>query len=144
MVLLRCDEQHLEDRLLRADRDGFTIIEIMLAVLLLSFVVMGFQAVTGEIIHFSAQSNRESEALQLVEDRLELVRMHPGYADLDTVYAGVESDIGGHAGFTRTTVVSDAADTLISGIVTYKRITVTVDAAGLQSTISRTISVAAP
>ena len=31
------------------NREGFTIVEILLAVVLLSFVVMGFQAVTGEI-----------------------------------------------------------------------------------------------
>lgn len=130
--------------LLTSDREGFTIVEIMLAVLLLSFVVMGFQAVTGEIIHFSARSNRQNVAVQLVEDRLELIRMHPGYDDLATTYAGTETTIADHSGLARATAVVDVADTLVWGIAYYKQITVTVSGSGLDDDVSRTISVAAP
>lgn len=126
------------------NREGFTIVEILLAVLLLSFVVMGFQAVTGEIVHYSARSNRESVAMQLVEDRLEMIRMYPGYDDLAQEFAGTETPAG-FPGLVRTTVVRVVADTLMmSGIAHYKRITVTVSGTGLSNPISRTISLAAP
>lgn len=126
------------------NRDGFTIVEILLAVLLLSFVVMGFQAVTGEIIHISSRSNRESVATQLVEDRLELIRIYPGYDHLAQEFADTEA-VADHPGLTRTTVVRTMADTLmLAGIAHYKRITVTVSGSGLKAPISRTISLAAP
>lgn len=116
----------------------------MLAVLLLSFVVMGFQAVTGEIIHFSSRANRENVAMQLVEDRLELVQMYPDYDGLAAAFAGTEADITDFPGLTRTTTVEDVADTLVSGIVTYKRVTVTVSGSGLDDAVSLSISLAAP
>ncbi|MEJ2678506.1 MAG: hypothetical protein P8174_05440 [Gemmatimonadota bacterium] len=124
------------------NREGFTIVEILLAVLLLSFVVMGFQAVTGQIIHLSAQNTRESVATQLVEDRLEMIRIYPGYDHLAQEFAGTEAM---PRGLTRTTVVRAMADTLMmAGIAHYTRITVTVSGTGLRAPISRTISLAAP
>jgi Tfp pilus assembly protein PilV len=126
------------------NRDGFTIVEILLAVLLLSFVVMGFQAVTGEIIHVSARSNRESVASQLVEDRLEMIRIYPGYDHLAQEFADTQT-LADFPGLTRTTVVRVMADTLLmAGIAHYTRITVTVSGTGLSKPISRTISLAAP
>lgn len=116
----------------------------MLAVLLLSFVVMGFQAVTGEIIHFSARANRENVATQLVEDRLELIQMYPDYDGLSATFAGTESDLTDFPGLTRTTTVEAAADTLVSGVVRYTRVTVTVTGSGLDDPVALTISLAAP
>ncbi|MFW6331202.1 MAG: prepilin-type N-terminal cleavage/methylation domain-containing protein, partial [Gemmatimonadota bacterium] len=57
------------------NRDGFTIVEVLLALLLLSFTVMGFQAATGEIIHYAAQSDRQAVAVQMVENHLDLIRL---------------------------------------------------------------------
>ncbi len=126
------------------NREGFTIVEILLAVLLLSFVVMGFQAVTGEIIHVSARSNRESVATQLVEDRLEMIRIYPGYDHLAQEFGGTET-LTDFPGLVRTTVVRPMADTLMmAGIAHYTRITVTVSGTGLTAPVSRTISLAAP
>lgn len=126
------------------NREGFTIVEILLAVVLLSFVVMGFQAVTGEIIHLSAQNTRESVATQLVEDRLEMIRIYPGYDHLAQEFAGTEV-MAQAPGLTRTTVVQALADTLMmAGIAHYTRITVTVSGTGLRAPISRTIALAAP
>lgn len=125
-------------------REGFTIVEILMAVVLLSFVVMGFQAVTGEIVHYSAQNNRESVATQLVEDRLAMIRMYPGYDHLAQQFGGTET-LAGFPGLVRTTVVHVMADTLMmSGIAHYTRITVSVSGTGLNTPISRTISLAAP
>ena len=125
-------------------RDGFTIVEILLALLLLSFVVLGFQAATGEIIHYAAQSDRQLVAVQLVEDRLALIRLDPDYEALEPRYESTESTIHGFAGLTRSTVISRTMVTEATGVLDYTRITVTVDGNGLREPVARTVVVAAP
>lgn len=127
-----------------ARRDGFTVVEILLALLLLSFVVLGFQAATGEIIHHSAQSDRELVAVQLVEDQLELIRLDPHYEQLESRYEGTEEDLAGFPGLTRTTAVARTETTLATGVLDFFRITVTVEGGGLPDAIARTTVVAAP
>lgn len=127
-----------------ARREGFTIVEILLALLLLSFVVLGFQAATGEIINHSAQSDRELVAVQLAEDQLELIRLDPEYEALESRYEGVEEDLAGFPGLTRRTVMARTEATLATGVLDYLRITVTLEGGGLPDPVARTIVVAAP
>lgn len=125
-------------------REGFTVVEIILALLLLSFVVLGFQAATGEIIHYAAQSDRGLVASQLTEDRLELIRLETDYEGLEAGYEAVEDSLPGHPGLTRTTTVTRFVETQVTGELDYQRITVTVDGDGLRSPVARTIVVAKP
>ena len=125
-------------------RDGFTVVEVLLSLLLLSFVVLGFQAATGEIIHYAAQSDRQLVAVQLAEDRLELIRVDPDYEALASRYAGTESAIPGFDGFTRQTVITRTSTELQTGLLDYQRITVTVAGTGLRESVARTLVVAAP
>lgn len=125
-------------------RGGFTIVEILLALLLLSFVVLGFQAATGEIIHYAAQSDRELIGVQLAEDRLERLRIDPEYEQLESRYEGVESDLSGYPGLTRTTVITRTRTQQDTGLLDYLTITVTVDGDALRDPVARTIVVAAP
>lgn len=125
-------------------RAGFTIVEILLALLLLSFVVLGFQAATGQIIHYAAQSDRSLVATQLAEDRLELIRMDTEYEALESRYEAVESDMEGFPGLTRTTAITRTMQTLDTGVLDYHRITVSVTGGGLRAPVSRTIVMAAP
>lgn len=127
-----------------AQRDGFTIVEILLALLLLSFVVLGFQAATGQIIRYAGESDRQLVAVQLAEDRLEVIRLDPRYEELETRYEQVETSIDGHPGLTRTTTVVRTDSTLASGVLDFHRITVTVDGSGLSSPVALTTVVAAP
>ena len=124
-------------------RDGFTIVEILLSLLLLSFVVLGFQAATGEIIHYAAQSDRALVAVQLAEDRLELIRLDPDYEALEARYEGVET-LTDFPGLTRSTVIARTETTVPTGLLDYHRITVTVSGSGLRSPAARTLVVAAP
>ncbi|HUG39925.1 MAG TPA: prepilin-type N-terminal cleavage/methylation domain-containing protein [Longimicrobiales bacterium] len=125
-------------------RDGFTMVEILMALLLLSFVVLGFQAATGEIIHYAAQSDRELVAVQLAEDRLELIRLDPAYDSLEARYDAPEATLSGFPGLSRNTVITRTLVTDTLGILDYHRITVTVDGAALREPVARTIVVAAP
>ena len=125
-------------------RGGFTIVEILLALLLLSFVVLGFQAATGEIIHYAARSDRELVATQLAEDRLDLIRLDPDYEALESRYELTESAIPGFPGLTRQTVIARTETTLPTGLLDFQRITVTLSGDGLRLPIARTVVVAAP
>ena len=125
-------------------RAGFTIVEILLALLLLSFVVLGFQAATGQIIHYAAQSDRSLVASQLARDRLELIRMDTDYDGLEARYEATETQMAGFPGLKRQTVITHVMDTLATGILDYQRITVTITGGGLRAPISRSLVVAAP
>lgn len=125
-------------------RDGFTIVEVILAVVLLSFVVMGFQAATGSIIHHAAQSDRQAVALQLAEDRIDWIRLDTRYESLRTLYERVETGFDEYPGLTRTTRVVRTYRELETGVLDYFTITVHVDGPGLRSPVTRTIVVAAP
>jgi Tfp pilus assembly protein PilV len=125
-------------------RDGFTIVEVLLALLLLSFMIMGFQAATGEIIHYAAQSDREAIAVQLVEDRLDLIRLDPQYGSIESRYETVESGMAEYPGLTRTTEVVRTYEVQTTGILDYTKVTVTVSGESLRGPVARTIVLGAP
>ena len=126
------------------NRDGFTIVEVLLALVLLSFVVMGFQAATAEIIHFAAQSDRVTVAAQLAEDRLDLIRLDPVYEGLAGRYAGTENTLDGFPGLVRTTRIVRRTARQSYGVLDYCSITVSVDGSGLSAPVARTAVIAAP
>ena len=128
----------------RADQDGFTIVEIVLALVLLSFVVLGFQAATGEIIHSAARSDRQTVAVQLVENRLDLIQLDPEYEGLEARYSETEAAIPGYTGLTRTTTIDRTEVTQETGVLDYLTITVEVTGTGLPEPVTRTTVVATP
>lgn len=128
----------------RWSRDGFTIVEVLLALLLLSFMVMGFQAATGKIIHYAAQSDRQAVAVQLVEDRLDLIELDPEYEALVGRYTESASTLADYPTMTRTTDLVRTTAVLASGILDYITVTVMVESASLREPVSRTIVLGAP
>lgn len=127
-----------------SNRAGFTIVEVLLALLLLSFMIMGFQAATGEIIHYAAQSDREAVAVHVVEDRLSLIRLETEYELLATRYAEQAVPLPDYAGMTRTTVIDRTEAAVETGVLDYTTVTVTVEGAGLRQPVARTLVIAAP
>lgn len=126
------------------NRAGFTVIEVILALLLLSFMIMGFQAATGEIIHYAAQSDREAVAVHVVEDRLNLIRLDTDYEPLVTRYTEPATALADLPGLTRATVLDRTLTTTETGVLDYTAVTVTVEGAGLRKPVHRTIVIAAP
>jgi prepilin-type N-terminal cleavage/methylation domain-containing protein len=133
------------------DRSGFTIIEVVIALTLLSVVMVGFVSMTGKTVHIAATSDRQESAIQLVNDRLDQVRADPNYGALDTTYAKTESSFPTLPGFTRTTVINDCKVTgngqgncKGNGQDDFKEITVTVTGPGISTPVGRTVTVGAP
>jgi prepilin-type N-terminal cleavage/methylation domain-containing protein len=124
------------------DSRGFTLIEIMMALVILTFAILGLATSTSGFMHVVTVGQERSTAIQLAQQRLERIQMDPNYAALDTAYAGTELSASGLTGYTRITEIvhtGSATDT-----VDYKTITVSVVDPSAADTIRRTIIVAAP
>ncbi len=126
------------------NRRGFTLIELMISLVLLAFGIMAVQNATVRLVHQVTVDTRADAALQLVLDRLELVRTDPQYDSLQTRYVGRETSPGGVAGLARVTAIVHTRDSTAAGIVDYQQVTVTVSGTGLSAPIARTVSVGAP
>jgi len=121
-------------------RAGFTLIEVIIAMAILVGVIVTLITLTGRTVHVTAQADREQSAIQMASDRTDQIRSDPNYAALDTAYAKTETSVASYPGLIRTTTVTRVTT---SGN-DYKRFTVTITGAGLQTAVARTISVAAP
>ncbi len=124
----------------RQSREGFTLIEIVIAMAILLIVMLTLITLTARSVHVATLSEREQAAMQLVTDRLDEVRTNPNYAGLDSIYAGTETSFATLAGFTRVTTVVRTT----SGGHNYKKVTVRVTGPGIATAVARTVTVAAP
>ena len=121
-------------------RNGFTLIEVMIALTILMIVLVGMASMTTRSVHVTTISDREEAAIQLVHDRLEFVRADPRYTALDSLYATTETTFPSLPGFQRVTQITRVT----TGNNDYRRVTVTVTGPGLKQPVSRTITVAQP
>lgn len=121
-------------------RNGFTLIEVVLALSILLIVMLSLVTMTGRAVRVSTTSDREQAAIQLASDRTDLIRSDPDYLGLDTMYVATETSFPTLVGFTRTTQIVRTT----SSRQDYKKITVTVNGPGLTAPVRRTVTVAAP
>ncbi len=127
-----------------ANRGGFTIVEVIASLVLLSVIILSLQSAAVRLLHLSATDTRTTAALQLIEDRFALIEADPSYPTLEATYNGTESNAGGHGGLTRTTRIAQTRTKMGSKYVDYKRVSVTVTGNGLPAPVTRTITVGAP
>lgn len=123
-------------------RNGFTLIEVMMALVILLGVVLGVAQITAKMVHTVATSDQQMAAVQLAEGRLEQIRLDPDYTDLETSYNGTETSFPTLTGFKRVTVIAHVGGSGKSQ--DYKKITVTVSGPGVLTPVSRTVTVGAP
>lgn len=137
---------HEQPRRLRKGRQaGFTLIEVTIALVILSVAVLGMAASAGVLGRYSADAEVRALAMQAVQDRISLVKVDPRYGELETLYAGSESDLPGLDGFTRTTSVTQVKTTVTGGgTLDYKVISVVVTGERLEQPLSRRFTVGAP
>jgi Tfp pilus assembly protein PilV len=120
--------------------NGFTIIEVILALVILIVVLVGLAQTTGRTVHTVATSDRQEAAVQLVHDRIEFVRADPRYTKLDSLYEGTEGSFATLPGVQRATRI----ERITTAGNDYRTITVTVTGPGLKAPVSRTVTVGAP
>ena len=126
-------------------RLGFTLVELMVAVLLLGTVILGVGAATSRMSRVAVLSAQETAALDLAEERIAEVMADPAYDSLEVRYQEVESGLPGAPGLYRSTQVARVRQTMQTGrVLDFKRVTVRVEGPGLLSPVSRSTTRAAP
>ncbi len=122
-------------------RRGFTLVEVMIALVILAVVLLGMASTMGGFVRTVGTADRQAAALVAVEDRVTQISLYPDYGGLDTAFAGTETSVSGLTGATRETVVTRVGGT--GQAQNHKVVTVTVSGQGL-TPVARTITVAAP
>lgn len=125
-------------------REGFTMVEVLVSLVLLASIFMALSGTAARYAHGVSVSGARASALQLANDRIEEVRLHPRYGELTTQFQGIEFDVNGIADSYRRTQVTRMADTLNSGVVDVTVVTVEVFRPGLTEPVERTTTVGAP
>ena len=113
---------------------------MIIAVSLLMLVVLGMATTTVRFVRLVAESDWRATAIELADDRIQLIAMDPDYDQLETKYSGTESGFPTLDGVTRETYVVH-----FGGLgQDFKRITVTVSRPGLEKPVMRSVTVGAP
>jgi type II secretory pathway pseudopilin PulG len=121
------------------DRQGFTIIEMIVAIILLTSAVLGLGASATYMLGVSSSAGVRSEALQAVESRISQIVTDPRYPQLDSIYVGEETDLPGLEDFTRMTKITHTQRQMGGRVTDYKTVMVTVSGPSLPDGVSRTI-----
>lgn len=122
----------------KAARRGFTLVEVVLALTLLSGVVLMLSMGTTKFQRSVGDSNIRSRAQARADLQLAMARSWPTWSTLESLTGSGYN--GPLDGLTTTTAVS--ADT--TGGRRIKRVTVTVSSSSMPLPVKRTIAVAAP
>ncbi len=123
-------------------KNGFTLVEVMIALVILMVVVVGFMSTSGRLMHTVTVNDRQEAAIRLAYDRIEMVRLEPRYTKLESLFVATETSFPTLPGYTRVTTIQ-----LVGGPslpTDHKKVTVTVNGPGLIAPIKRTTTVAAP
>jgi type IV pilus modification protein PilV len=125
-------------------RNGFTLVEVIVAMLILTTMMLGAQALAGRMIRTSANANIQVTAAQLADDRIDFVRLDPQYDSVNARYAGTENPVPGYPSFTRTTASTRTVTTTSNGTTDFITLTVTVAHQALSTPVARTIVLTMP
>jgi type II secretion system protein I len=128
-----------------ARHDGFTLVEVVVALVILSTAVLGLAATSSRLATTANNAELRALALEAVEDRVAEARLEPRYGALDSLFSGTEGDILGsaHPGYDRVTKVTRVTATSPVPL-DYTEILVAVTGPLLNEPVQRQIVVAAP
>ncbi len=123
---------------------GFTMVEMIIAIVVLSVGVLALSASATRLSELSRNAEIEALALQAVEDRMARILLHPAYSELDSLYTESSGTIPGLPGYTRKTQISRIVQVGTSGTTDYTVIMVSVEGPALSEPVSRTVVIGAP
>lgn len=123
-------------------RAGMTLIEIMIALVILSSVMLGMGSFMAAYGHAVGTGSARASARELVAERIEYVKGATNYTTIEPTYGGTETGIPGYPDFTRRTLVRRVGG-LPGDRFDHKIITVVVDGPGLEKPVKKTSVIAA-
>ena len=136
----------------RPAHSGFSLIEVIVAMLLISVGVLGVLSAMNTLVKGSADPMVRKQAIAVAESLLEEITLKD-FANPTGGYTGTDraqfDDVSDYAGYTTTTGIKDISGTAISGLSSYNISSVTVANAALGSIASTdakliTVTVTAP
>lgn len=126
----------------RGARRGFTLVEVMVAIAILTIGLMALMGMTMRFAGAGARSRQMVAATELAVSRLEQARNVATYAGIDAL-AGSETDPEGVAGYRRTTTVRRVGGQGPTDSMDYRLVTVTVKPAALRDSVRKTLAISA-
>lgn len=123
-----------------SDQRGFSLIEVVIALTILSSVVMMMAVPAGRFMSTVSKSQRQVQAAAAANAQIALVRTYPVYDSLRVKFDSTRNNTP-FTGWTRTTTVVRTGAGTTSDIT---RVTVTITGSGLATPIKRFATVAAP
>jgi Tfp pilus assembly protein PilV len=119
----------------RTKRAGVALIEAMIALTILAGAILSAGRYFTQLARGVADERTRAQALHLVGERFEQVKTAPTYGKIDSLYAGIENNIAGYAGYLRVTQVLRVGGTP-ADTVDYKIVTVTVTTPAIPKSVT--------
>jgi prepilin-type N-terminal cleavage/methylation domain-containing protein len=117
-------------------RRGMTLVEVVVAVTILTGAVLGMAGFIAKFGHTVSTVRERERAGQLATERLEEVKSGSPYDSLAARYARVETAIPGYGGLTRTTTLTRVGGP--TATMDYVVVTVEVVSARLEKAVRKT------
>lgn len=125
-------------------RAGFSLVEVIVALGLLTVVLLGLALFVSNMAHTTTDSRLLGTASELAANRLETIKASTNYASIDS-FAVTETSIPGpaaYAGFKRQTYVQHVGGA-VTDSVDYRTVTVVVSNPEMPGTVKKTTAIAA-
>lgn len=119
-------------------REGFTLIEVMIALVILTGALLSMGAFMTKFAHSTTTSTAASFASDLAVARIETIKGSGDYAALEDDYEGTSTSPD-HPGYSIATDVARVKNSLDD----YTAITVTVTAPGLERAVKKSTVISA-
>jgi Tfp pilus assembly protein PilV len=114
-----------------------TLIEVMIALSIITTAMLGLGAFLPNFMHVSAQGTIQSAASDLAVTQIETIKSWPTYSTLST-FAGTKTNLTNCLGCTMTTVVTHTTTALAD----YETVSVTVSGANVLPAVEKTTAIA--
>jgi prepilin-type N-terminal cleavage/methylation domain-containing protein len=139
MRFRRARAAHPASRAATRTRDGMTLIEVMIATVILGGALMSLAGFVAKFAHTVSDADIRGVAAELAADRIETVKAATQYATIDSLYETTEGrgTIVGYPKFTRQTLVQRVGGGA-TDLVDYRIITVIVMAPPLRTPVRKT------
>ena len=120
---------------------GMTLIEVVVALILLGGVLLSLGRFSGSLARTSGTTRLLASATQLVSDRIGTVKGAPRYTAIESLYVATEFTIAGFKDFKRQTMVKRIGGKATDSI-DYKIITVEVSNPSLTKPVRKSTIIA--
>lgn len=120
-------------------RRGMTLIEVMIALSIVTSAMLGLGAFLPNFMHVSAKGTILSAASDLAVSRIETIKAWPTYSSLEATYNATESSLPSCRGCSRVTLIARTNGATSD----YKTVTVTVSGPNITTPVAKTTVIAA-